>query len=173
MCVCAVFTSALACDGDVRFPDTPFDEAYDDPTIAVAVPPNAGETAGDSITPAATSDDFCLPFEISACHTVTNLVVSECDPADCACQVKRTHVDYASATAQCLNLACPRDYPSVSVLASCYQDWYLSIEPCLATTQCADWAEQCPDVGQFPGSSSCARVWVREKPARRPASAVM
>lgn len=152
-CLSLVFTSSLACDAGISPPDTPYPTSssgeVDPQTLPdILVTGSPASTELNTATPTApldTENEFCMPFEMIACHGTTSQVLVDCQVEDCLCQLEVVNVKYAQATADCLHLACPKHYPDPSLLASCYQDWFLSIERCFKEVACADWGEACPD----------------------------
>lgn len=152
-CLALSFTASLACDDGLNPPDTPTQGTYESQSIPGAVsdlPDEIGEsssTLGTTYETLPEEDTFCLPFEINNCHSTTSRVLVDCPLDDCVCQVQIIYTEYAVDTAECLNLACPRDYPDPDLLASCYYDWFSSIEGCLRASPCSDWALDCPETG--------------------------
>lgn len=154
-CLALVFTAALACDDGIGRADTPLSATSGEPGIAQTTPDPVEPESSDSaeqdtippITPLSTQNEFCLPFEMDSCHGTTGRMLADCPLEDCMCQMKVVYVKYAPDTANCLSLACPKHYPDPGLLASCYHDWFLSIEGCLGSASCTDWATACPESG--------------------------
>lgn len=154
-CLALVFTASLACEAGVSPPDTPYPtsssgavepQTIPDPIVSQDLDSAEPDTVLPTV-PLNADGEFCMPFEMDACHGTTGLVLVDCAASDCMCQLKMTHVKYAQATADCLTLACPKHYPDPNLLASCYQDWFLSIEECLGSVICSNWTTACPDTG--------------------------
>lgn len=153
MCLALIFTASLACDGGVSPPDTPYPAASNEsgePKTALdpVSPADDNSVEQDTVVPTIPlnkENEFCLPFEMDACHSTTSQLFTDCSTVDCMCQFEMTHVKYAPNTAACLHLACPKHYPNPDLLASCYQDWFLSVEECFRAADCTDWGAACPD----------------------------
>ncbi len=152
-CLALVFTASLACDAGVNPPDRPYPtsssgevepQTTPDPVVSQDLDSAEPDTVLPTI-PLNADDEFCMPFEMDACHGTTGRMLIDCAASDCMCQLKVMHVKYAQATADCLSLACPKHYPDPNLLASCYQDWFLSIEECVGSATCSAWTTACPE----------------------------
>ena len=157
-CLAAIFTVALACDDGVDPSYSPQHSTFggvDLAEIALDSSDSANLTdeestesdTGGSNSLSDTKNEFCLPFEMGSCHSITGSSLQLCGPSDCLCHAKMVFVDYAPTLAECLNTACPKHYPNPDILTSCYYDWYSTVENCLRNTACIDWAVKCTEYG--------------------------